>query len=174
MRFMAGVMLPLSFALLPVAVAQTLQQPSQATSATDTDSSPPLNTTSADLPLLDRARIHGSRGQASSHADADDLDRNRNDLNRVLRQMPGVFTREVSGQPGIAVNIRGFEGYGRVMSMIDGVPQTFRNVAGHASSGGTLLYVDPNLLAGVDVERGAVSGAHGLGALAGAAKLLLS
>ncbi|MCH8489640.1 MAG: TonB-dependent receptor [Oceanicaulis sp.] len=87
----------------------------------------------------------------------------------ALRSTPGVFTRQVSSQPGIEVNIRGMYGFGRVNAMIDGVPQTYRNVAGHGSSGGSHLYVHPELLGGVDVVRGAVSGAHGTGVLTGAA-----
>ena len=87
----------------------------------------------------------------------------------ALRSLPGVFTRQSSDQPGIEVNICGLSGYGRVNTMIDGVPQTFRNVASHASSGGSLLYVHPDLLADIDVTRGAVAGAQGSGTLAGAA-----
>ena len=90
------------------------------------------------------------------------------DANAIIRSIPGTFTRITSSQPGIAVNIRGFESDGRVKTMIDGVPQTFRNTAGHASSGGELLYMDTILLAGIGVERGAVNGANGMGALAGA------
>jgi hemoglobin/transferrin/lactoferrin receptor protein len=64
------------------------------------------------------------------------------------------------------VNIRGFEGFGRVNMMIDGARQNFRFV-GHEAGG--FLYVDPQLLAGVDIERGAISKAGGSGALAGSA-----
>ncbi len=87
----------------------------------------------------------------------------------VLNSTPGVSTRQSPNQPGIEVNIRGLSGYGRVNSMIDGVPQTFKNTAGHESSGGNLLYTHPDLLAGVEIERGVVNGAHGAGTLAGAA-----
>lgn len=87
----------------------------------------------------------------------------------ALRATPGVSTRQSSSQPGIEVNIRGMSGYGRVNAMIDGVPQAFKNVAGHEASGGSLLYIQPELLAGIDVTRGAVAGAHGSGTLTGAA-----
>ncbi|MDH4986840.1 TonB-dependent receptor plug domain-containing protein [Aminobacter anthyllidis] len=90
------------------------------------------------------------------------------DANAIVRGMPGTFTRISSSQPGVSVNIRGFESDGRVNTMIDGVPQTFRNTAGHASTGGELLYIDTNLLAGIGAERGAVNGAYGMGSLAGA------
>lgn len=87
----------------------------------------------------------------------------------ALRAIPGVSTRQASSQPGIEVNIRGMSGYGRVNAMIDGVPQAFKNIAGHEASGGSLLYIQPELLAGIDITRGAVSGAQGSGALTGAA-----
>lgn len=84
-------------------------------------------------------------------------------LDDSLREIPGVFTRTNASQPGVAVNMRGFEGSGRVNTMIDGVRQNFR-FTGHEAQGFT--YVDPNLLAGVDVARGASTGVGG-GALAG-------
>lgn len=101
---------------------------------------------------------------AVSEVSPEQLDRfGRQNLNDTMRSVPGTFTRENTQQPGVAVNIRGFEGSGRVNSMIDGVRQNFR-FTGHEASGFT--YVDPNFLAGVDVARGAVSTMGG-GGLAG-------
>ncbi|HEY1153312.1 MAG TPA: TonB-dependent receptor plug domain-containing protein, partial [Pseudolabrys sp.] len=91
------------------------------------------------------------------------------DATQVLRSTPGTFTREPADQPGITVNIRGMQGNGRVNSMIDGVPQTFSNLSGHGGTFDTLLYVEQNMLVGVDVTRGAVSGAEGMGTLSGSA-----
>jgi hemoglobin/transferrin/lactoferrin receptor protein len=88
------------------------------------------------------------------------------DLGNVIRTMPGTYTRESANNPGVAVNIRGFEGSGRVNMMIDGVRQNFR-FTGHEAQGFT--YIDPLLLAGIEVQRGAVSTAGGAGALAGTA-----
>lgn len=87
-------------------------------------------------------------------------------LDDALRATPGTFTRDSPQNPGVAVNIRGVEGSGRVNMTIDGVRQNFR-FTGHEAQG--LVYVDSALLAGVDVSRGAVSTAGGAGALAGAA-----
>jgi hemoglobin/transferrin/lactoferrin receptor protein len=87
-------------------------------------------------------------------------------LDSVVRSMPGTFTRESTSNPGIAVNIRGFEGQGRVNMMVDGVRQNFR-FTGHEASG--FAYVDPQLLAGIEIQRGAVSTVGGAGALAGTA-----
>lgn len=101
--------------------------------------------------------------------DSSDLQlRHQGDVQSALGSIPNVLTRQSPNQPGIEVNIRGMSGYGRVNSMIDGVPQNFRNIAGHEASGGNMLYVHPELLAGVDVTRGAVSGAKGSGTLTGA------
>lgn len=87
-------------------------------------------------------------------------------LDDAVRATAGTYTRDNPQNPGIAVNIRGMEGSGRVAMSIDGVRQNFR-FTGHEAQG--LLYVDPALLAGVDIRRGAVSTAGGAGALAGAA-----
>ncbi|MBP6862680.1 MAG: TonB-dependent receptor [Neisseriaceae bacterium] len=88
--------------------------------------------------------------------------------NSMLRGIPGTFTQHDVGQPGVRVNIRGLEGFGRVNSMIDGVQQSgFQSNMAHGSSGNT-TYVDENLLVGVDVMRGGVSGADGAGSLGGA------
>lgn len=86
----------------------------------------------------------------------------------VLRAMPGVSTGDDPNNPGIAVNIRGFEGQGRVNMSIDGVRQNFR-ITGHTAQG--FAYVDPLLLASIEVQRGAVSGPGGAGALAGSADM---
>ncbi len=84
----------------------------------------------------------------------------REKLDTVLRETPGVFTRINGSNPGVAVNIRGFEGSGRVNMMIDGAPQTFRTT-GHDAQG--YSYIDPNLLSSVDITRGAVTTEGGSG-----------
>jgi hemoglobin/transferrin/lactoferrin receptor protein len=90
------------------------------------------------------------------------------DTGDILRAMPGVSTRESPQNAGVAVNIRGLEGSGRVSMMIDGVRQNFR-FTGHEAQG--FVYVDPALIAGLDVVRGAVSTVGGAGALVGSANL---
>src|SRR3569623_3555491 len=87
-------------------------------------------------------------------------------IDNVLRTQPGVFTRDNMQNTGVAVNIRGLEGSGRVTMTIDGAKQNFRFLT-HEAQG--FPYVDPALLAGVDILRGAAEGAAGAGALAGAA-----
>jgi len=86
------------------------------------------------------------------------------DLNDALRSVAGVYTWENAAQPGMAVNIRGLEGMGRVNSTIDGVRQNYR-FTGHGPAGYT--YVEPSLLAGIDVTKGAVTTTGGAGTLGG-------
>jgi hemoglobin/transferrin/lactoferrin receptor protein len=90
-------------------------------------------------------------------------------IDTAIRMTPGAFTRQLDEQPGVTVNIRGMQGMGRVNQMIDGVPQTFRNLSGHTGTFDNMVYVDQNLLAGVDITRGAAPGADGMGTLSGAA-----
>ncbi len=78
----------------------------------------------------------------------------------VLRTQTSVYTQHNPSNPGVAVNIRGFEGSGRVSAMVDGVPQNFRST-GHSAQGYT--YIDENLLAGIDITRGATTTAGGSG-----------
>src|SRR3569833_391544 len=85
-------------------------------------------------------------------------------IDNVLRTQPGVFTRDNMQNTGVAVNIRGLEGSGRVTMMVDGARQGFRFTT-HEALGFT--YVDPALLAGIDVERGAAGGAAGSGSFVG-------
>ena len=102
-----------------------------------------------------------------SHLDADVLGV---DINDALRTMPGVSTQHDIGQGGFAVNIRGFEGFGRVNTTVDGVSQTFFQANPAHGYNGNTVYVDENFIAGVDVARGSVAGAAGANALAGAAE----
>ncbi|NLC35804.1 MAG: TonB-dependent receptor [Alcaligenaceae bacterium] len=96
------------------------------------------------------------------------FEKHTGDVQGSLRSQAGVFTRQQSSQPGIEVNLRGLTGIGRVNTMIDGVPQNFRNMGGHGNSGNNMLYVHPELLSGISIRKGAVSGAQGMGTLAGA------
>lgn len=119
--------------------------------------------TASEIVILGRAE-GDAPGTPSTTVDRERLEREgRERLDGALRSVPGVFTRQNTQQPGVAVNIRGFEGSGRVNMSIDGVRQNFR-FTGHEASGFT--YVDPALLAGIDIQRGEVTGVGG-GALAG-------
>ncbi|WP_172296928.1 TonB-dependent receptor domain-containing protein [Pseudoruegeria sp. HB172150] len=116
----------------------------------------------------------GGETEASTVIDSETLNETYGgDVVNAIRDAPGVFTRSPSDNPSISVNIRGMQGKGRVNTMIEGVPQTNRNLSGHAGSFDDQIFVDPNLISQIDISRGAVPGAAGLGSLAGAVNLRL-
>lgn len=82
----------------------------------------------------------------------------------VVEGVSGVYTSQSRQDPGVSVNVRGMQDFGRVTVMIDGARQNFQK-SGHGSNGS--VYVDPELLSSVDVFKGAVSTAGGAGSIAG-------
>ncbi|MBB5702724.1 hemoglobin/transferrin/lactoferrin receptor protein [Ochrobactrum daejeonense] len=111
-------------------------------------------------------RAGGAQDPTAIPAPVGKVDRNAIDrfggakLDDALRGTAGVFTLQSASNPGVAVNIRGFEGSGRINMMIDGVPQSYRNTA-HDAQG--YAYIDPNLLSEIDIARGAVTTEGGTG-----------
>ena len=101
-------------------------------------------------------------GENTTSLDTDDLQSGVGvtDVNGILRRQTSVFTQADPGNPGIAVNLRGFEGSGRVAMSVDGVPQQFRQT-GHSAQ--SAAFFDSNFLGGVEVIRGAVTTTGGTG-----------
>ncbi|WP_025886172.1 TonB-dependent receptor domain-containing protein [Asaia prunellae] len=81
----------------------------------------------------------------------------------ILTGLPGVYFQN-DGSPSLAISIRGMQDFGRVNVMVDGARQDFQT-SSHGANGS--VYVDPALLAGLDVSRGTVATADGSGAIAG-------
>lgn len=103
--------------------------------------------------------------RASSYREEDILGQ---DMDTIIRGIPGTFTQHDIGQGGFTVNIRGLEGNGRVNTTIDGVSQTFFQTNPAHGWNGYTTYVDSNFIAGVSTDRGSVAGVSGVNALAGA------
>ena len=82
----------------------------------------------------------------------------------VFFGMPGVTTQTRGDDPGTAVNIRGMQDFGRVAVLIDGARQNFQRT-GHNADG--VFYLEPEMLAAVDVVRGPVANIYGSGAIGG-------
>lgn len=83
----------------------------------------------------------------------------------VLRDVSGVYTSQGRSDPGVSINIRGLQDYGRVNVMIDGARQNFQS-SGHGANG--RVYIDPALIGGVEVTKGPMSTVGGAGMIAGA------
>ncbi len=87
-------------------------------------------------------------------------------LSDIFVGMPGVSTPERGDDPGSSINIRGLQDFGRVATLVDGVPQDFQR-SGHFANG--QFYLDPEMVGGVDVVRGPVANIYGSGAIGGVA-----
>lgn len=83
----------------------------------------------------------------------------------LLQDTPGVTSAVSRQNPGLSVNIRGMQDFGRVNMMIDGMRQNFVQ-SGHMQRNGE-MYVDSELLSEVLVERGVHGDVHSTGAMAG-------
>jgi len=84
----------------------------------------------------------------------------------VFTGVPGVWVQERADDPGMAINIRGLQDFGRVAVLIDGARQNFQRT-GHNADG--TFYIDPEMIGGVDVVRGPVANIYGSGAIGGVA-----
>lgn len=83
----------------------------------------------------------------------------------TLDTVAGVLTNRTEAQrPGISINLRGLQDMNRVTTSIDGARQNFQR-AGHGAYQQTL--VDTAFIRGIEVEKGAVNGVGGAGALGG-------
>ena len=85
----------------------------------------------------------------------------------MLEETSGVYSAVSQQDPGLSVNIRGLQDYGRVNMSVDGMRQNYQQ-SGHQQRNGT-LYVDPELLSEVVVEKGATSTMGGAGVIGGVA-----
>ncbi|NVZ53505.1 TonB-dependent hemoglobin/transferrin/lactoferrin family receptor [Pseudomonas sp. B6002] len=85
----------------------------------------------------------------------------------MLEETAGVYTAVDQRDPGLSVNIRGIQDYGRVNMNIDGMRQNF-NVNGHQQRNGTML-IDPEFISSIEIDKGSQSGMGGAGVLGGIA-----
>ncbi|MBA2924430.1 TonB-dependent hemoglobin/transferrin/lactoferrin family receptor [Pseudomonas sp. P7] len=85
----------------------------------------------------------------------------------MLEETAGVYTAVNQRDPGLSVNIRGVQDYGRVNMNIDGMRQNF-NVNGHQQRNGTLL-IDPEFISSIEIDKGSQSGQGGAAVLGGIA-----
>jgi hemoglobin/transferrin/lactoferrin receptor protein len=83
----------------------------------------------------------------------------------LFRGMPGVTAIQNGNTTQTSINIRGLQDFGRVAVILDGARQNFTQL-GHANAAGS-FFVEPGLIAGVDVVRGPVSNIYGSGAIGG-------
>lgn len=82
----------------------------------------------------------------------------------LFESMPGVAVADNPQDPGISINIRGLQDQNRINVMIDGARQNFQK-SGHVDT--SRFYIDPAFIKQIEVEKSALSGVGGAGALGG-------
>lgn len=85
-------------------------------------------------------------------------------LNELFYNVPGVSFQDKGDSPETSINIRGLQDFGRVAVVIDGARQNYQR-SGHNANGS--FFLDPELLAGVDIIRGPSANIYGSGAIGG-------
>lgn len=85
----------------------------------------------------------------------------------ILEETPGVYSSVSQQDPALSVNIRGIQDYGRVNMNVDGMRQNFMK-SGHGQRHG-VMYIDPEILGNVVIEKGVSSGIGGAGVIGGVA-----
>lgn len=97
----------------------------------------------------------------------DDIERFRGtSVGDIFKGTTGVLVGENRNSGGLDVNIRGMQGQGRVPVLVDGARQettVWRGYAGVASRS----YVDPDLIGGIQIDKGPTLSAQGTGATGG-------
>ncbi|MDH0865036.1 TonB-dependent receptor [Mitsuaria sp. GD03876] len=114
------------------------------------------------------ARDERYRSAGSLHVlRREDIERSRGtSVGDIFQGLPGVLVGENRNSGGLDINIRGMQGQGRVPVLVDGARQettVYRGYSGVASRS----YVDPDLIGGIQIDKGPVLGAQGAGAVGG-------
>ncbi|SHE55351.1 hemoglobin/transferrin/lactoferrin receptor protein [Lampropedia hyalina DSM 16112] len=97
----------------------------------------------------------------------DDIERSRGtSVGDIFKGATGVLVGENRNSGGLDINIRGMQGQGRVPILVDGARQettVYRGYSGVASRS----YIDPDLIGGIQIDKGPVMSAEGTGATGG-------
>ncbi len=87
-------------------------------------------------------------------------------INQLLYNIPGVNLQDRGDSAESSINICGLQDFGRVAVVVDGARQNYQRT-GHNANGS--FYLDPELLAGLDIVRGPTANIYGSGAIGGVA-----
>jgi len=97
----------------------------------------------------------------------EDIELNRGtSVGDIFRGTPGVLVGELRNSGGLDINIRGMQGQGRVPVLVDGARQettVYRGYSGAVSRS----YIDPDLIGGIQIDKGPTLSAEGTGATGG-------
>lgn len=152
----------------------------QLTSARTAVITGPAEAAAADVPtadgslVLDAIKVTGAGGVApadapyqtpapTAHISRETIERFRGSSPAdIFRGTPGVMSGEArNGAGSIDVNIRGMQGMGRVAVTVDGAENALQVYQGYQGISNR-SFVDPDLLAGVDIQKGSDAASSGI------------
>lgn len=84
----------------------------------------------------------------------------------MFRSTPGIISAGNRNGVSLNLNVRGLQGMNRVATLVDGAQQTTSTYRGYGGYDNR-TFVDPELLGGIEIERGPGSGAMGAGSMGG-------
>ncbi|WP_313160731.1 TonB-dependent receptor [Stenotrophomonas sp.] len=84
----------------------------------------------------------------------------------IFKSVPGVLNGDNRNSGAVDLNIRGMQGFNRVPVVIDGSQQQVTVYRGYAGVAGR-SYIDPDMIGGINIEKGPSAGAEGVGAIGG-------
>jgi hemoglobin/transferrin/lactoferrin receptor protein len=132
-----------------------------------------------DVLVLDAVRVQGgmpaltdadrpySAPASVTHLSQERIERFRGtSVGDIFQGIPGVLVGENRNSGGLDINIRGMQGQGRVPVLVDGARQETTVWRGYAGAVGR-SYIDPDLIGGIDIEKGPTMSASGAGATGG-------
>lgn len=127
---------------------------------------------------LDTIDVSGGRGPSaadepfqtpgsSAHISREQIQRvPPTSLGDMFRETPGVISAGGRTGSGLNLNIRGLQGMNRVATLVDGTQQSGSQYIGYRGQTSS-VYIDPDLIAGIDIIKGPSDGPYGSGAMGG-------
>lgn len=104
---------------------------------------------------------------SSSYISASDFNRlGATSVGDIFKTAPGVFAGDNRNGVSVDVNIRGMQSMNRNAVLVDGTRQTTSMYTGYRGNQDR-LYVDPDLLSGIFIDKGPSGGLYGAGVIGG-------
>ncbi|WP_395396592.1 TonB-dependent receptor [Novosphingobium sp. BL-8A] len=90
--------------------------------------------------------------------------RDTSNMGDLVESISGLYLNSLYSRPDVAVGIQGIAGQNRITQQIEGISQSFSAFSANVAQTGS-IFIDPMLLAGIDVTRGGSVGTGTLGGL---------
>ncbi len=105
--------------------------------------------------------------QSGAHLSLQQIERSRGtQAGDIFKSVAGVINGDNRNSGALDLNIRGMQGFNRVPVVIDGSQQQVTVYRGYAGVAGR-SYIDPDMIGGIDIQKGPSDGAEGVGAIGG-------